>query len=131
MLKTKRVYEPPDAADGIRILVMRHWPRGVRKDAIHERCLELAPSAALLRGYRDGSVPWNAFMRSYLREIGTDAGQNAMSSIRERSKSSNVTLLCHEPDGEPCHRHILYRVISDPRLLHEPFSPEFSDRRER
>lgn len=129
MLKTGRVYGPPDAADGVRILVMRHWPRGVRRDMIHERRLELAPSAELLRRYRDGSVTWNGFAASYLREIDTDAGRAAMESIRERAASSDVTLLCHEPDGEPCHRHLLYHVISDPRLLREPFSPGFSDRR--
>lgn len=129
MLKTKRVYEPSDAGDGTRILVMRFWPRGVRKDAVDERCLELAPSAALLKMYRVGAVSWSGFVESYLREIDTDAGRAVMDSIRERAKESNVTLLCHEPDGAHCHRHILYHVISDPRLLAAPFDLECSDHR--
>jgi hypothetical protein len=31
-IRTKRVYDPPDDADGARVLVDRVWPRGVRKE---------------------------------------------------------------------------------------------------
>jgi len=31
-LRIKRVYEPPDAADGVRILVDRLWPRGLSRE---------------------------------------------------------------------------------------------------
>jgi uncharacterized protein YeaO (DUF488 family) len=34
MIKLKRVYEPPEAADGTRFLVERLWPRGMRKEAL-------------------------------------------------------------------------------------------------
>jgi uncharacterized protein YeaO (DUF488 family) len=30
---TKRAYDPPSSKDGVRILVDRLWPRGLRKDA--------------------------------------------------------------------------------------------------
>ena len=29
MLRTKRVYDPPEKTDGTRVLVMRLWPRGI------------------------------------------------------------------------------------------------------
>ncbi len=32
MIKTKRIYEPPSADDGFRILVDRLWPRGIKKE---------------------------------------------------------------------------------------------------
>ena len=32
MIKLKRAYETPDKSDGIRVLVERLWPRGVRKE---------------------------------------------------------------------------------------------------
>jgi len=32
MLKLKRVYETPDVNDGIRFLVERLWPRGMKKE---------------------------------------------------------------------------------------------------
>jgi uncharacterized protein YeaO (DUF488 family) len=31
MIKTKRTYDKPQAGDGLRILVERIWPRGVKK----------------------------------------------------------------------------------------------------
>jgi uncharacterized protein YeaO (DUF488 family) len=31
-IRLKRVYEPPDPADGYRILVERLWPRGISKE---------------------------------------------------------------------------------------------------
>ena len=34
MLKVKRVYEKAEASDGMRFLVERLWPRGVRKEAL-------------------------------------------------------------------------------------------------
>lgn len=30
-VKIKRIYEPAEAADGVRVLVDRLWPRGVKK----------------------------------------------------------------------------------------------------
>jgi len=34
MLRTKRVYDPPEKSDGTRVLVMRLWPRGIKKSAV-------------------------------------------------------------------------------------------------
>jgi Protein of unknown function, DUF488 len=31
-IQIKRVYDPPDKADGTRVLVDRLWPRGLRKE---------------------------------------------------------------------------------------------------
>ena len=47
MLKVKRVYEKPSAADGERFLVDRLWPRGLKKQDAHLKAWlrDLAPSA--------------------------------------------------------------------------------------
>ena len=34
MIKTKRIYDPPTPDDGYRLLVMRRWPRGIKKTAV-------------------------------------------------------------------------------------------------
>ena len=49
MIRIKRVYAPPDASDGVRILVDRLWPRGVSKAAarVDEWRKDLAPTAVL------------------------------------------------------------------------------------
>jgi uncharacterized protein YeaO (DUF488 family) len=49
-VQVRRVYDEPDAGDGVRVLVDRLWPRGVAKDRarLHEWCKEIArrPSCA-------------------------------------------------------------------------------------
>jgi uncharacterized protein YeaO (DUF488 family) len=44
MLRLKRVYDPPSAEDGYRILIDRLWPRGLKREA--------ADIDLWLKGYR-------------------------------------------------------------------------------
>lgn len=127
MLKTKSIYAPPDTSDGVRILVTRFWPRGVRKDRVQEWCRTLAPSPRLLKQYKRGVIPWNTFIILYKNEIDTDAGRQAIIDLKSRAESSDVTLLCYEPSGTHCHRHLLYDIILDPQKLHAAFEPEYTD----
>ena len=43
----KRVYEPPAASDGTRVLVDRIWPRGLTKERASVDVWRIAPSACL------------------------------------------------------------------------------------
>jgi uncharacterized protein YeaO (DUF488 family) len=54
MIQIKRAYQDPSPRDGIRILVDRLWPRGLKKEAarIHEWRKDLAPSDALRRWFK-------------------------------------------------------------------------------
>ena len=53
MLKIKRVYESPKREDGVRFLVARLWPRGIRKEELKMRaCLtEVSPIPDLRKWY--------------------------------------------------------------------------------
>jgi uncharacterized protein YeaO (DUF488 family) len=48
-IRLKRAYEPPSPEDGLRVLVDRLWPRGLRKaDAAVDRWMkDIAPSTEL------------------------------------------------------------------------------------
>lgn len=61
-IKLKRVYEAPAASDGMRILVDRLWPRGIRKSvaAIDLWIKDVAPSTALRGGGHPGTAPYRA-----------------------------------------------------------------------
>ena len=52
-VRLKRAYLPPSPEDGVRVLVDRLWPRGVRKaDAAIDRwAKEVAPSTELRRWF--------------------------------------------------------------------------------
>ncbi len=45
----KHCRKTPEPKDGTRLLVMRFWPRGVRKERFDAWMRELAPSVELLR----------------------------------------------------------------------------------
>ena len=70
-IRLKRAYERPAATDGVRILIDRLWPRGVRKAdaAIDEWAKDLAPSTALRKWFGHDPARWDEFRRRYAREV--------------------------------------------------------------
>ncbi len=70
-IRLKRVYEPPDAADGYRILVERLWPRGLSKEhAQLDRWLKDAGASNELRTwYGHDPEKWEEFRRKYIEEM--------------------------------------------------------------
>lgn len=113
MIKTKSIYRPKEKEDGIRILVTRFYPRGVRKDHFDQWLRELAPSKDLLKQYKAGNLSKEQFTVQFLDQISSDGtSRAAIREISEMAKITNVTLLCYEHDGDFCHRHLLYDVIT-------------------
>jgi uncharacterized protein YeaO (DUF488 family) len=109
VVQTKRVYDAPSAGDGERLLVMRLWPRGVRKDAVDGWEKELAPSRELLRRYQDGAITWSQFARAYRREM--RGQQQRIEVLARRSRRRRITLLCGCPDEDRCHRALLRDLL--------------------
>jgi uncharacterized protein YeaO (DUF488 family) len=68
-VRVGRVYEEPDPADGVRILVDRLWPRGVREqDLAHDaRLKDVAPSGDLRTWYGHRPERFEGFARRYPR----------------------------------------------------------------
>ena len=92
-IKLKRAYEPPEPADGLRILVDRLWPRGVSKDAaaIDHWYKELAPSTALRRWFGHDPARWAEFGERYRREL--EEKQDQLEELRAITRKSTVTLV--------------------------------------
>lgn len=70
-IQTRRVYDPPQPTDGVRILVDRLWPRGVPKEAadIDVWLRDVAPSDELRRWYGHDPEKWGEFKERYFREL--------------------------------------------------------------
>lgn len=70
-IRLKRVYESPSPDDGVRVLVDRLWPRGVRKaDLPHDAwAKEITPSAELRTLYHRGEMPFAGFREGYVEEL--------------------------------------------------------------
>lgn len=104
---TKRVYEPRVAADGVRVLVMRLWPRGVRKAQVDLWLRELGPVPTLMRAFLAGRVPWAEYRRRYLDGLGRPEARAQLAEARRLARRGRITLLCWCPDERRCHRSLL------------------------
>ena len=92
-LKLKRIYAPPEPADGTRILVDRLWPRGIAKEkaGVDLWLKELAPSDALRKRFHAKPDEWDEFRRDYAEEL-TDA-REAVAELQRHLREGPVTLL--------------------------------------
>ena|ERR1700761_3008234 len=70
-IKVKRVYEVPEKADGLRLLVDRLWPRGLKKETAHidEWLKDIAPSTELRKWFDHDPAKWNEFNLKYSLEL--------------------------------------------------------------
>lgn len=117
-LRTGCVYETQYDAT-YTILVMRHWPRGVRREKIAEWWPFLAPSIELLHARRNTGSPmtWPVFAANYLAELQASLTTRYHSYVAQIEQllqtHKTVTLLCceHAPNGDEryvlCHRRLL------------------------
>lgn len=99
-LKLKRAYEEAEDADGLRILVDRLWPRGLKKEEarIDHWARDIAPGTELRRWFGHDPDKWPEFRRRYEAELGeNEAGVKA---LRELIGSRNATLVFAARDVE-------------------------------
>jgi len=109
MIRTKRIYDPPSPEDGYRLLVMRLWPRGVRKAAVDGWEKDLGPSHELLTSFRAGKLGWEDFAVRYREEM--SGREELVGRYRDLGRSETVTLLCSCHDEARCHRTLLKEIL--------------------
>jgi len=107
------VYSPALEDEGMRVLVMRTWPRGVGIERIDVWLKELGPLPELLRGLESRRLSWLAFADAYTRQIETRRESVAeITTLRDlECRAGKVTLFCHER-LPPCHRFLLLEWLN-------------------
>ncbi len=92
-VRLKRAYEPPEKADGTRILVDRLWPRGVSKAeaGLDEWIKEIAPSAELRTWFGHDPDRWDEFRRRYRAELARHP--EILKDLRRRAREGPITLV--------------------------------------
>jgi uncharacterized protein YeaO (DUF488 family) len=127
-VRTKRWNDPVAADDGVRILVTRYRPRGLRKERENWElwAKQLAPSVALhAAAYgKDGPpITFDEYRRRYLDEMKGHEAQIADLAQRVL-RGETITLLCSSAcrDATRCHRSLLKELI-DARLPRELRAP--------
>ncbi|MFL5099853.1 MAG: DUF488 domain-containing protein [Xanthobacteraceae bacterium] len=112
----KRVYDPSEASDGMRILIDRLWPRGLAKDklALDRWAKELAPSNELRRWYGHDPARFVEFRRRYLAELGAVRGE--LAELRAAVRGRNATLLTATRELDLSHAVVLRDVLLAKRV---------------
>jgi uncharacterized protein YeaO (DUF488 family) len=92
-IRLKRAYEPPSQEDGLRILVDRLWPRGLRKaeSAIDRWLKDIAPSTELRRWFGHDPSRWDEFRRRYRDELA--ARLDLLDELRSLAREHRLTLV--------------------------------------
>lgn len=107
----KRAYDPPDEADGVRVLVDRLWPRGLTKKsaAIDRWAKEIAPSTELRKWYKHDPEHWVEFRRRYVAELKDKDCQ--IEELRKLAQADPITLIYAARDSAHVHAIVLRDIL--------------------
>jgi uncharacterized protein YeaO (DUF488 family) len=113
-IRVKRIYDPPDRSDGVRILVDRLWPRGLSKDRaqIDDWLKDIAPSDELRKWFGHAPARWPEFRRRYKAELAEKS--DLLKTLRARVQAETVTLLYAARDTERNNAAVLAEVLRAP-----------------
>ncbi|RMI38186.1 DUF488 domain-containing protein [Streptomyces triticirhizae] len=121
MIRLRRVYEEPSGDEGVRVLVDRIWPRGVRKEALplDEWPRELTPSPELRHWFHGPDGDFDEFRRRYRAELAAEAPAATLEKPhRLDAEGRTVTLPTSAKDpahGQPA---VLAEVLDEMRDGH-------------
>lgn len=114
MLRVKRIGEPVQDDDGIRILIDRTWPLGLStiKAHISEWAKDLAPSDELRWWFVLNPEGWKRFRQRYIAELSTPQKAAILARIASMASSGCVTLLFDAPDAWHNAAKVIEEVVS-------------------
>lgn len=112
LVKTKRVHEPKEPGDGTRVLVMRLWPRGIKKAHADAWLKGLGAEPPLIKAWKGGKITWPEFRRRYLAGLKKPEAEAQLRELKALAKKGAVTLLCSCPDEARCHRGLLKQLLT-------------------
>lgn len=92
-VQIKRAYEASSPRDGIRVLVDRLRPRGVKKTDAHiaEWMKEVAPSSELRKWFGHDPARWAEFRHRYKAEL--TGKKELLDNLRELPRRGRITLV--------------------------------------
>ena len=109
----KRIYKTPSAADGVRVLVDRLWPRGLTKEAAAVKLWlrDLAPSDELRRWFHANPEGWRTFQKRYLKELGGEAASAAVEKLHHLAEGRRRVTLLYASRNEDYNNAIVLKEL--------------------
>ena len=98
----KRVYEPVSPSDGVRVLVDRLWPRGLKKEeaAVKFWLRDLAPSDELRKWFHANLEAWPMFRKRYLKELANEKASAAVEKLHHLAEGKRRVTLVYASRNE-------------------------------
>jgi len=111
-LLIKRIYEPAEKTDGLRILVDRLWPRGISKERaqIDQWMKEVAPSTQLRKQFHQNLQNWPWFEHEYIAELKQREAVKELAGLIQQQ--ATVTLLYASHDEKQNHVLVLQQFLN-------------------
>jgi uncharacterized protein YeaO (DUF488 family) len=106
-ISLKRVYEAPSKQDGVRILVDRLWPRGIKKEDLDFDLWlkEIAPSSELRSWFGHDPKKFKEFEKRYIEEF--EENRSIWEPLLDKYAAKKMTLLYAAKDPEINHAQCL------------------------
>ncbi len=115
MLRLARVYDEPEPGEGVRLLVDRLWPRGLRKDdpRVGRWCKQIAPSTELRRWYGHDPARYAEFAHRYRAELAEPGLAAALDEVRALAAAGPLTLVTATRELALSHLAVLEQVLEE------------------
>ena len=91
----KTVYDKPSSKDGKRILVMRLWPRGVRKAAVDLWLKDVGTDRELIKDWKAGRVTRSEFEKRYLKMMIGEEQRRLVKEIGGYAREGRLPFSAH------------------------------------
>jgi uncharacterized protein YeaO (DUF488 family) len=100
VIKLKRAYDRASRDDGVRYLVERLWPRGIKKTELQLDgwLKEVAPTPELRKWFGHDPEKWPQFRQRYFTEL--KAHEQSLEPLRKAARRGPVTLVFSSHDAE-------------------------------
>lgn len=106
IIQSKSIYAAPESSDGVRVLMDRHWPRGLTREkaSLDFWARELAPSAELAAQLKEDD-DFAEFAVTYRAELAaSDSPGDFLDNLRD---ASVITILYAASNKEKNHATVL------------------------
>jgi uncharacterized protein YeaO (DUF488 family) len=112
-VRTKRVYDPAEPADGHRVLIDHVWPRGVTRERarLDSWARQLAPSDDLRKWFDHDPERFEEFRSRYREELA--AQPERVDDLRRRAAGGTLTIVYAARDREHNNAVVLAQLVRE------------------
>jgi uncharacterized protein YeaO (DUF488 family) len=114
-LRSKSIYEAKEKSDGVRVLITRFYPRGIKKSHFDLWLRHASPEPALLKKYKSNQIDWKEFSRDFRKQMrnSEESKKEIQELVELLGREKDVTLLCYEKEGLNCHRYLVKAIVEN------------------